>query len=63
MADIRHSIQLSAKAEQIYPLVATARGFGAWWATDITEAAGVVELGFFNRATITACGPPSRSRR
>jgi hypothetical protein len=52
MADIRHSIQIATKEEQIYPLVATAKGFGGWWATDITEATGVVELGFFNRATI-----------
>ncbi len=52
MADIKHSIQISAKPEQIYPLVATARGFGQWWATDITEPGGAVELGFFNRATV-----------
>ena len=52
MADIKHSIQISAKPEQIYPLVATAKGFGQWWAEDITEPTGVVELGFFNRATV-----------
>lgn len=52
MADIRHSIQISAKAEEIYPLVSTASGFGQWWATDIIESAGAVELGFFERATI-----------
>jgi uncharacterized protein YndB with AHSA1/START domain len=52
MADIKHSIQISAKPEQIYPLVATAEGFGQWWAQDITEPPGAVELGFFKRATV-----------
>jgi hypothetical protein len=52
MADIQHSIQIAAKPEQIYALVATARGLGEWWAADITESGGAVELGFFNRATI-----------
>jgi hypothetical protein len=52
MADIRHAIQISATPEQIYPLVATAGGFGQWWADDITEPPGAVELGFFNRATV-----------
>ncbi len=52
MPDIRHCIQIAAKPETIYPLVATARGFGQWWAADITEGAGAVELGFFNRTTI-----------
>jgi uncharacterized protein YndB with AHSA1/START domain len=52
MADIKHSIQISAKPEQIYPLVATAKGFGQWWAEDITEPTGAVELGFFKRATV-----------
>jgi uncharacterized protein YndB with AHSA1/START domain len=52
MADIQHSIQISAKREAIYPLVATAKGLGGWWATDITEPGDAVELGFFNRTTI-----------
>jgi len=52
MADIKHSIQISATLEQIYPLVATGKGFSQWWAKDITEPAGAVELGFFNRATV-----------
>jgi hypothetical protein len=52
MADIRHAIQIAAAEEKIYPLVATAKGLGAWWAADITEPAGAVELGFFNRTTI-----------
>ncbi len=52
MADIKHSIPISASAEQIYPLVATAKGFSQWWATDAVESTGVVELGFFNRTTV-----------
>ena len=52
MADIVHSIQTSAGAEKVYALVSTAAGFGAWWATDITEPSGTVDLGFFKRATV-----------
>jgi hypothetical protein len=64
MADIQHSVQVAAKPETIYPLIATGRGFGQWWATDITEPAGAVELGFFNRATVyrlrlTVAKPPT----
>jgi hypothetical protein len=52
VADIKHSVPIAAKAEAIYPLVATAKGFRQWWATDVTEPAGAVELGFFKRATV-----------
>ena len=52
MADIEHAIQIAAMPETIYPLVATANGFGQWWATDISEPPGGVELAFFNRATV-----------
>jgi hypothetical protein len=52
MADIQHAIQVAAKPETVYTLIATAKGFGHWWAADITESAGAVELGFFNRATV-----------
>ena len=52
MADIKHAIQIAAAPEAIYPLVATAQGFGRWWAADITESGDIVELGFFNRATL-----------
>jgi hypothetical protein len=57
MADIRHAIQIASGAEKVYPLVATAKGLGTWWATDITEPAGAVELGFFNRTTIYRLRP------
>ncbi len=38
--------------EAIYPLSATAKGFGEWWAANVTEPQGAVELGFFNRTAI-----------
>jgi uncharacterized protein YndB with AHSA1/START domain len=52
MSDIRHAIQIASTPETVYPLIATAKGFGQWWAADITESGGAVELGFFNRATV-----------
>jgi hypothetical protein len=52
MPDIEHSVQIAAKPEVIYPLVATAEGFRKWWAADVTEPTGAVELGFFNRASV-----------
>jgi len=46
-------------------LVATAAGLAQWWAADVTEIGGKVELGFFNRATVYRLkamveAPPSR---
>ncbi len=52
MPDIQHSIQIAAKPEAICPLVATAKGFSQWWAADVTESGGAVELSFFKRATV-----------
>lgn len=52
MAQIRHSIPIEASLERIFPLVATARGFSQWWAADVTEKEGIVDLGFFKRSTI-----------
>jgi uncharacterized protein YndB with AHSA1/START domain len=52
MPEIRHAIQIAATPEAIYPLIATARGFSQWWAADVTEQDGAVELGFFKRATV-----------
>jgi hypothetical protein len=60
MADIWHAIQIAADEETIYPLVSTAKGLETWWATDITEPAGAVELGFFNRTTIYRLRPTIR---
>lgn len=52
MADIRHQFQIAAKPEIVFPLVAAAKGFTAWWAEDVTESSGAWDLGFFNRSTI-----------
>lgn len=59
MADIQHSIPIVAVPETIYPLVATASGFAQWWAADVTESGGAVELGFFNRTTVYRLNPES----
>ncbi len=60
MPDIQHAIQIAAPPEAIYPLVSTAAGFGQWWAADVTEPDGCVELGFFNRITIYRLRPLAR---
>ncbi|HXP88180.1 MAG TPA: SRPBCC domain-containing protein [Bryobacteraceae bacterium] len=52
MADIRHTIQISAPAESVRRSVSTAAGLTEWWASDVTETDGAVDLGFFNRQTI-----------
>jgi hypothetical protein len=52
MPDLIHSIQIGAAAEAVYPLVATGAGMAQWWAEDVTEKDGAVELGFFKRNTI-----------
>jgi len=52
MPDIQHAIQMAAKPEAVYPLVATAHGLGQWWAADITDSSDTLDLGFFNRATV-----------
>jgi hypothetical protein len=52
MPDIHHAIQIAATPVGVYPLVATARGFGQWWAEDISESGGLVELAFFKKTTI-----------
>lgn len=66
MPDIRHAIQISAASQVVYPLVSTAAGFAQWWAADVTETGGALELGFFNRTTIyrlrlTVDDPPHRA--
>ena len=52
MPNIEHSIPIAAKIDTVYPLIATGNGFTQWWAEDVTESEGVVEFGFFRRATI-----------
>jgi len=57
MADILHSIQISAPQETIYKLISTADGLSKWWAADVTETGGFVELGFFKRQTVYRLRP------
>jgi hypothetical protein len=52
MAQIKLAIGIDAASEKIYPLVATARGLCQWWAADVTENGGIVDLGFFSRTTV-----------
>src|SRR5262245_41634314 len=51
MADLIHAIQISENAAAILPLVSTADGLAKWWAEDVSEQGGTVDLGFFNRST------------
>ena len=51
MSDILHSIPIAAPPETVFPLVATAQGLARWWAEDVSESDGAVELGFFKRQT------------
>ena len=52
MADLNHAVQVSAGADVVYRLVATAAGLTRWWAADVTDQNGAVSLGFFNRTTV-----------
>jgi hypothetical protein len=52
MSDLLHSIQVASPCEAVFPLVSTAAGLSNWWASDVTESHGAVELGFFNRETV-----------
>jgi len=66
LPDIQHAIPIAAPTETVYPLVATGKGFAQWWAADVTESAGTVELGFFNRSTVyrlrlESARPPSEA--
>jgi len=60
MADIQHAIQIAAAPEAVYPLVATGRGFGQWWAADVADTNGAVTLGFFNRSTVYELEPGAK---
>lgn len=52
MADIRHAIQIAAAPESVYWLAGSAEGLRRWWAADVSEKDGAVDLGFFRRATV-----------
>jgi uncharacterized protein YndB with AHSA1/START domain len=57
MADIRHSLQIAASPEVVYALVSRAAGLAQWWAADVTESDGKLELGSFNRSTVYRLTP------
>ena len=59
MADIRHSISIDAPIDRVFPLIASGSGFTRWWAADVTEddSTGIIELAFFNRATVYRLKP------
>jgi uncharacterized protein YndB with AHSA1/START domain len=66
MPDIRHSMQIAAPQATVYPLISTAPGWAQWWAADVKETTGAIEVAFFNRQTVyrlkaTATEAPSRS--
>jgi uncharacterized protein YndB with AHSA1/START domain len=66
MSDIQHSLQIAVPPDAVYRLVSTAHGFAQWWAADVTEPDGAVELAFFNRTTVyrlrlTAGTPPTQA--
>jgi hypothetical protein len=54
MPNIRHAITINAPPKLVHPLVSSGRGFTEWWAEDVEKDnfSGVVELGFFDRATV-----------
>ena len=56
-AGLSHAIQIAARPEAIFPLVSTAAGLQRWWAADVTENEGAVDLGFFNRQTVYRLKP------
>jgi len=46
-------------AERVYPLISSGRAHTQWWAADVTDidSSGVVDLGFFDRATLYRLKP------
>jgi len=52
LADIRHSIQIAAPPQAVYPLIAGGAGMAQWWAEDIAEAGDGIAIGFFARDTV-----------
>src|ERR1051325_1474936 len=52
MPDIKCAIQIDASLEKLFPLISTGSGLSKWWAEDVTERDGNVDLGFFNRNTV-----------
>lgn len=61
MADIQHSLQIAASSAAVFLLISTARGLRLWWAEDVTETEGALELSFFNRTTVYRLRPAIES--
>ena len=57
MANIKMSVSIDAPPERVFPLAATPQGLARWWAADATECDGLVDLGFFKRATVYRLQP------
>lgn len=57
MPNIRHAITIEVPPEKIFPLLSTGHGLAQWWAADVSEADGTVELGFFQRTTVYRLKP------
>jgi uncharacterized protein YndB with AHSA1/START domain len=57
MSDIQHSLQFTVSPETVYPLISAANGLRQWWAEDVAEADGALELGFFKRSTVYRLRP------
>ncbi len=57
MANIKMSVSIDAPPERVFPLAATPQGLARWWAADATESDGLVDLGFFKRATVYRLQP------
>lgn len=61
MADIQHALQIAAPPAKVFPLISTAQGLRLWWAEDVTETEGALQLGFFNRNTVYRLRPAIES--
>jgi uncharacterized protein YndB with AHSA1/START domain len=59
MPDIKHLLLIEAPPAHVFPFVSAGKGFAQWWAVDVAEApsTGIVEVGFFNRATVYRLEP------
>ena len=61
MADIQHSLEIRTSTIAVFPLISTARGLRLWWAEDVVETDGALDLSFFKRTTIYRLRPAIES--
>lgn len=54
MADLNHSVTVTAAPEAVFGLISSGAGLTRWWAADVTVSADgeSVDIGFFKRATV-----------